>query len=356
MQTPHSGYHWNGIDSLWDGKAERGFFEGWYFRITLPKINESFAFMYSIEDPLDILPHSSGAVQILGIGEEYLKYYLPNINSFWAAKDDLALGHWGETNLDIPPQLLSINKFEQQIEQGYQVTATLHQGTLPAQDCRWCYQTVPVYGWGQPQQFQQATGSWLSFLPIFDPGWQVLMAHGLATGWIEWRGERYEFSHAPAYSEKNWGRSFPEKWFWINCNSFNETVGLALTAAGGRRKVLGMTESVAMIGIHYRDRFYEFVPWNARINWQIQPWGEWRMQAINRDFSIELTGTTELAGTMVSTPTEQGLVMCCRDTLKGQLTIDLRTRQGDRIITATSNNAGLEVGGNDWNLAWTNNR
>lgn len=80
------------------------------------------------------------------------------------------------------------------------------------------------------------------------------------------------------------------------------------------------------------------------------------MQAINRDFSIELTGTTDLAGTMVSTPTEQGLVMCCRDTLKGQLTIDLRTRQGDRIITATSNNAGLEIGGNDWSLAWTNNR
>jgi tocopherol cyclase len=347
LQTPHSGYHWNGID--------RGFFEGWYFRITLPKINESFAFMYSIEDPLDLLPHSGGAVQILGIGEEYLKYSLPNINNFWAAKGDLELGYWGATNLDIPPQLLSVNKFEQQIKQGYQVTSTLHQGTLPAQDCRWCYQTVPVYDWGQPQQFQQATGSWLSFLPIFDPGWQVLMAHGLATGWIEWQGERYEFSNAPAYSEKNWGRSFPEKWFWINCNSFHETVGLAITAAGGRRKVLGMSEEVAMIGIHYRDRFYEFVPWNARVNWQIQPWGEWRMQAINRDFTIELTGTTDLAGTMVSTPTEQGLVMCCRDTLKGQLTIDLRTRQGDRILTATSNNAGLEVGGNDWNLAWTNN-
>jgi len=26
------------------------------------------------------------------------------------------------------------------------------------------------------------------FLPIFEPGWQILMAHGLATGWIEWNG------------------------------------------------------------------------------------------------------------------------------------------------------------------------
>jgi len=346
LQIPHSGYHWNGID--------RGFFEGWYFRITLPKINESFAFMYSIEDPLNIFTHSGGAAQILGIGEQYIRCPFPNVSKFWAAKNYLGLGHWGETNLDIPPQLLPVEKFDQQIKQGYQVTATLHQGTLPAQDCRWCYQTVPIYSWGQPQQLQQATAGWLSFLPIFEPGWQVLMAHGLATGWIEWQGKRYEFSNAPAYSEKNWGRSFPEKWFWINCNSFNETVGLAITAGGGKRKVLWMTEEVAMIGIHYRDQFYEFVPWNAQISWQIQPWGEWRMQAINQDFKIELTGTTDLAGTMVSTPTEQGLVMCCRDTLKGQLTIDLRTRQGDLIVTASSNHAGLEVGGDTWNLAWTN--
>jgi tocopherol cyclase len=55
---------------------------------------------------------------------------------------------------------------------------------------------------------------------------------------------------------------------------------------------------------------------------------------------------------MVNTPTEKGLVMCCRDTLKGLLSIDLRTRQGRQIIKANSNNAGLEVGGDGWEQAW----
>lgn len=346
MQTPHSGYHWNGLD--------RDFFEGWYFRITLPKIKESFAFMYSIEDPLGDSDRSGGAAQILGIDEQYLLCPFPDRRKFWAAKNHLSLGHWGKTNLAMRPQLLPVEDFERQIIQGYQVTATLHQGALPEQDCRWCYHTIPIYGWGQPQQPQQATAGWLSYLPIFEPGWQILMAHGLATGWIEWRGKRYQFSNAPAYSEKNWGRSFPDKWFWLNCNSFSETAGLAVTAGGGRRKVLWTTEEVAMIGIHYRDRFYEFVPWNSQLNWQIEPWGEWRIQAIDRDFQVELTGTTDLAGTMVRTPTEGGLVMCCRDTLKGLLTIDLRTRQGKQIIKANSNFAGLEVGGAAWDRVWTN--
>ena len=347
MQTPHSGYHWNGIDS--------GFFEGWYFRVTLPKIRESFAFMYSIEDPIGKNSHSGGATQILGIGEEYLSASFPDTHKFWANKEHLGLGHWGETDLDISPQQLPSTEFDRSIKCGYQATATLHQGALPELNCRWCYHTVPVYGWGHPYQPQQATAGVLSFLPIFEPGWQILMAHGLATGWIEWRGEKYNFNNTPAYSEKNWGRSFPQKWFWINCNSFEDTVGLAITAGGGRRKVLWNTEEVAAIGIHYRDRFYEFVPWNSQIYWQIQPWGEWRMQATNLDFKIELIGTTDLAGTMVNTPTERGMVMCCRDTLKGRLSIELSTRRGDRIIHASSINAGLEVGGDGWDRTWINN-
>ena len=343
MQVPHDGYHWNGRD--------RNFFEGWYFRVTLPKIRESFAFMYSMEDPSGTSAHHGGAVQILGIDEQHLAYTFPDPHHFWASKHRLALGHWDRTKLDLQPQLLSALEFDTHITQGYQVTATLHQGALPDRDCRWCYQTIPIYGWGQPQQPAQATAGLLSYLEIFEPGWQILMAHGLATGWIEWQGQRYEFDRAPAYSEKNWGRSFPQQWFWLNCNSFDE-IGLAITAGGGKRQVLWLTEAVAMVGIHYRGKFYEFVPWNAQVDWQVQPWGEWRIQATNGDVQVELIGTTDLAGTMVGTPTEQGLVLGCRDTLKGLLSINLRTRTGEVIVKATSNLAGLEVGGTGWDQAW----
>jgi tocopherol cyclase len=49
---------------------------------------------------------------------------------------------------------------------------------------------------------------------------QVLMAEGSATGWLDWGGQRYEFSDAPAYAEKNWGGGFPSKWIWVQCNTF----------------------------------------------------------------------------------------------------------------------------------------
>ncbi len=312
--------------------------------------------MYSIEDPIEGESNSGGAVQILGIDEAYLCRTFPDVRGFWASYNSLGLGHWGKRDLLQTPQLLSPKEFATHIQEGYQVTATLNQGCIydPRSNryCRWEYQIEPRYGWGTSHLPQQATAGWLSYLPIFDPGWQILMAHGLATGWIEWEGERYQFADAPAYSEKNWGTSFPEKWFWLNCNSFTNQSDLAFTAAGGIRQVLWWQEAVGIIGIHYQGKFYEFASGNGEVKWQIQPWGEWRMEASNDDFTVTLVGTTDLPGTYVGTPTAKGLVFNCRDTTKGKLFLELRSRSGKAILKANSCNAGLEIGGSPWNEAW----
>lgn len=351
LQTPHSGYHWDG--------SSQGFFEGWYYRVTLGDRAETFAFMYSIEDPAGGTPNSGGAAQILGPDDTYLCRTFPDVKQFWAWPDALGLGHWGKTDLQVPPLYLEPAEFDYHIQEGYQSTATWHQGVL--QDprtgsiCRWEYSIKPVYGWGNVDAPQQSTAGWLSYLPIFEPGWQILMAHGLATGWIEWNGQRYEFANAPAYGEKNWGRSFPQKWFWLNCNSFDGEANLALTAGGGRRKVLWWMESVAMIGLHYLGKFYEFVPWNSQVRWDIQPWGRWQMQAKNGDIEIELTGTSDRPGTPLRAPTENGLVFCCRDTMHGKLTLELRDLANGRskqILKATSVVCGLEIGGGPWEEPW----
>lgn len=345
-EPPHSNYHW-------DYRTIR-FFEGWYFRITLPELNDNFAFMYSIEDPIGGQPNSGGAVQILGLKDHYFWRTFPDTKTFWADSHQLALGHWQNAPINLRPQLLSPQIFFQKITEGYQVTTTLNQGSIhnPAtgETCKWHYQTRPIYGWGIPSK---PTANWLSFLPIYDPGWQILLAHGLSTGWIEWRGKRYEFTDAPAYSEKNWGKSFPQQWFWLNCNAFNEESDLALTAGGGVREIFNHTEEVALIGIHCRNRFYEFVPWNSEIHWQISPWGSWEMQAQNeKGFSVTLSGKTDLAGQPLRAPTHRGLEFCCKDTLRGNINLQLFSPQKDPIIQATSNLCGLEVGGKYWKDVW----
>ena len=348
FSIPHDGYHWNRVTA--------NYFEGWYFRLTLPKIKQTFAFMYSIQDPLGNKPNSGGAVQILGIDETYLCRTINNTDRFFAARNNLCFGHWGKTNLADKPRLLSSQQFARHITEGYQATAYLNQGSIydPARKeyCSWEYQIEPVYGWGNSQQPQQSTAGLLSYLPIFEPGWQITSAHGFATGWVKWRGKRYEFHRATAYSEKNWGSSFPQKWFWLNCNSFESESDLALTAGGGIRQVLWWEEEVALIGIHYQGKFYEFAPWNSQVSWRIEPWGNWQMQAISSEFKAFLTGITDSVGTYVRTPTAKGLVFNCRDTTKGRLDLELKHHNGEVIVKASSDLPGLEVGGAPWNDVW----
>lgn len=338
LPTPHSGYHWDG--------SSRRFFEGWYYRVTLPEIGQTFAFMYSIEDPQGGQPTSGGMAQILGIDDEHLWRTFSNPHDFWAAKDCLALGHARQRT-----GLLAPDQFDRTISEGYQATNTWHQGRLKSPDgkfAEWQYSISPIYGWGD----RQSTASWLSSLQIFEPGWQILMAHGYATGWINWNGKDYKFVNAPAYGEKNWGGAFPSKWFWLNCNAFDNEPDLALTAGGGRRGVLWWMESVAMVGIHYRGQFYEFAPWNAEVNWVIRPWGYWRMDARTRDYRVTVIATTDLPGTPLRAPTIDGMQYVCRDTMRGQVTISLWDKSDRLILEATSSLAGLETGGSPWDETW----
>lgn len=40
------------------------------------------------------------------------------------------------------------------------------------------------------------------------------------------------------------------------------------------------------IGVHYNGSFYEFVPWNGVVNWEIAPWGYWYITAENENHLV----------------------------------------------------------------------
>ncbi|MFT0743675.1 tocopherol cyclase family protein, partial [Synechococcus sp. RC10B2] len=204
----------------------------------------------------------------------------PNPQRFWASWRHLALGHAGgpgESWRGLQEPLT----FFQHTASGYQYTARLNQGILPdpvrGEAIRWLYRIQLCSAYGIPPR--ATMGAW-SYLPIFEPGWQILMSHGLASGWVEWRGRRFEFEQAPAYAEKNWGQSFPRRWFWIQCNAFPNHSGLSLTCAGAERQVLTRPEEVALISLHGggSQPFLEWRPGQARLTWQVDPWGSWQVR------------------------------------------------------------------------------
>ncbi|PNH09448.1 Tocopherol cyclase, chloroplastic [Tetrabaena socialis] len=58
VTTPHSGYHFDG--------TPRRFFEGWYWKVMIPETGQSFALIYSIEDPLGNTAQAGVGLQVRG--------------------------------------------------------------------------------------------------------------------------------------------------------------------------------------------------------------------------------------------------------------------------------------------------
>ncbi len=323
MQSlPHAGYHY----------ANRpGRFEGWYSRITTEL--GSFAVMVALENPRTAA--ASGMVQVLGRDDQLLWRSIPGEHTWIADSWQIALGHSS-------PQV------------AYCLMADHHSGflTTPQGDrVRWQYQITPRYTFGT----HEATMGWLGYLPpgldrLTDPGWQILMALGWASGWFEWQGQRYTFERAPAYAEKNWGNAFPSRWFWLQANAFSAEPDLALTCAGGVRDLLGRAQTVALISIHWQGRHICFRPGASQIRWQLSEWGTWHVWAETEGYRLALVGETDLPGTWVLVPTAAGQAWHCRDTTQGKLRLQLWDDQ-HCLLDCTTTQAGLEMGGNpitDW--------
>jgi tocopherol cyclase len=376
-----------------------------YFRVTLPlsaghAAADSFAWMYSVEEPVLRGARCGVGAQVMGPGDSYLVQHGRSVSSFWGEPHALALGHTfcraaGGGAGGTPAGPLPEPLFDAAVAEGFQASAVWHQGRLRADgatagagpsssvgSASWSFRVEPAAGWGGgPAAVQRSTAGWLAALPVFEPHWQVLMSHGKASGWVQWGDRRYEFDGAPFYSEKNWGGAFPRKWFWAQCNAFDGAPGLALTAGGGVRALPALgsdrTEDVALIGLHVPSAmlpdwavraaggdadytFIEAVPWAGQVEWRVSPWGFWQMRASTAHFDVALRATcSRTDGVDLRAPTaDRGLAAVCRDTFAGELTLCVwpRGRSGDGaappLLRVSSRQAALEVGGGPWPAEW----
>lgn len=237
-------------------------------------------------------------------------------------------------------------------------------------------------------QRQKSTGGWLSSFPVFEPHWQVTIADALASGSVNWNGTQYEFKNQPFYAEKNWGDALPSKWYWTQCNSFDNHEGeLSVTAGGGIRKLpFGKEEELGMIAIHHKGQFYEAVPWKGNVEWNVSTWGEWSLygdrleETTNFGFDSTTSPTTtppfaveiryhcdaeKLPGLVFRAPTpKQGMVPFCRDTFeanceltlwelkRNEITKEFEKIEPPIIDGAVSKEGGAEIGGGPWWSEW----
>ena len=319
-------YHWEG---------QQQFFEGWYFKVSDPDTGKSFLFIYAVFNPDGESPESCG-------------FMMAGNNS---------PGYAGFIYQQFPVEQFSSSyeQFDTRVSEENQARGdrdTLHargSATDGEDICTWSIDFEVAERWDN-------TMGWMAGLPNLQTYWHVGAMKARATGWIEWNGELFEFEDIIGYQEKNWGDEFPESWYWLQANNFDDPKACCLSVGAASMPLGAAVFPACGIGLIYDDRLYtfSFPQQPAFIRPEIAP-GSWAITAVKGRHKIVIEASCDPAYLLnLVNPTEQGIKRWTWEAINGQVRFQLYEKWGLRwfmIADATSNLAGTEFGGKKW-LGW----
>ena len=226
--------------AAYHGRGKVGpFFEGWYFKVVDAHQKTSLAIIPGIF----LSPTPEGGysfIQVLDAQSQKGFFFKYRPDQFRAETErfDIAIGNnrFSEKglSLNIKGKTLSLS------------------GTLSFENpCPWpVTATSPgVMGWY----------AWMPFMQCYHG--IVSMDHSIR-GSLQCNGREVDFTGGRGYTEKDWGRAFPESWLWIQCNHFEEP-GTSLFFSLAHIPWLGKSFPGFIAGFLYKGTLFRFATYTG---------------------------------------------------------------------------------------------
>jgi hypothetical protein len=127
----------------------------------------------------------------------------------------------------------------------------------------------------------------------------VSMDHGIS-GTLELEGEPISFDNGRGYIEKDWGRSFPSAYCWLQTNHFSET-GISLKASVAKIPWIRKSFTGFIAGVWLKDRLIRFTTYNSSVLRKCQV-SEKTLELImeNKHYRLEILATRDAATSLAS--------------------------------------------------------
>lgn len=203
-----------------------------------------------------------------------------------------------------------------------------------------------------------------SFFPGMECNHGIVSMNHDIEGSLNYRGKIMDFKGGKGYIEKDWGKSFPKKWVWMQANHFQEPKRSIMFSIA-QIPYVGMTFSGFLLVIYDRGRFYKFTTYNR---------AKYQILALNStEFSIAVRSSKYLVliqskkgvsphkmTAMMRAPTLGLMNAKCAETLDAKVKVSLfefsrsnpskiyentAFRKYRLIFSDYSENAGLEIMG-----------
>ena len=185
--------------------------------------------------------------------------------------------------------------------------------------------------------------NYLKFMECYS---QVCALNGSIVGYLNINEKKVDFTGGKVYIEKNWGKSFPKSWLWIQSNSFKNRKA-SITCSLGTIPFPIKDFNGFLIGATVENEFYNFTTINrSKIN--IKTLGDdIVLTATKKNIKLTLKTYTKPEDFLVlKAPIKGSMTSFVKETLNGQVYMLLEDTDSNKIIfNDIGTCTGIEYGG-----------
>lgn len=215
------------------GKTRR-YFEGWYFKVVNADGSRAFAFIPGIA--MDSDGRRQSFIQVLDGVKKLATYHRFEADAFSA----------------------SHASFQVQIHDNYFHAGGLRLNLKEAKGELIFSGNVP---WPKHFYSPGIMGPY-SFVPFMECYHGIVSMDHAISGTLEIGGERIDMNGGRGYLEKDWGRSFPSGYVWMQSNHFSRP-GISLKCSVARIPWLGSSFVGFIAGFWWNGRLIQFTTYNG---------------------------------------------------------------------------------------------
>jgi tocopherol cyclase len=220
-------------------RKRKNFFEGWFFKLIDSREKNCYSIIPGIF--LGKTPDRSHAfIQVMnGItGESH--YHRYSVEEFRAANE--------EFKISVGNSMFSRDRISLDID-------------TPQQKLRGQLRFAGIKPWPVTLRSPGIMG-WYSYVPFMECNHGVVSLDHTIRGILSVNNDHIDFSDGRGYIEKDWGKSFPSSWIWIQSNHFARP-GTSLTASVANIPWLFRSFRGFIIGFLHDDKLYRFATYTG---------------------------------------------------------------------------------------------
>ncbi len=296
------------------GKS-RNFFEGWYFKIVDPTERFAFAIIPGISFGKNGEIHAF--IQVLDGKKCTTAYHKFDHAVFQPSGDTFELALDGNF---FSADSIKLNLPELQGELHWQNR----------------------YPWPKMLSAPGIMG-WYSFVPFMECYHGVVSINHTLQGRLCVYGEEADFTEGKGYIEKDWGRSFPNSWIWMQTNHFDATYPVCLSASVAKIPWLGNHFIGYIVGFLLDQKLYRFATYTGAMMRADFDENTVRLSFKDRRNRLEIIAH-KAEGSDLASPISGNMTGKVNESMQAKIEVQLFENES-LIFEGTGKNAGLEVAG-----------